>query len=89
MQYILQTEALFKHRALQFFLHKVTKAIIYSLHSLYSSGRGIKFCILYVLPQEVALLFLFRKEKPKPRKVYIVNYLFKIPSHAHLISTIL
>ena len=48
MQYILQTEALFKHRALQFFLHKVTKAIIYSLQSLYSLGRGIKFCILYV-----------------------------------------
>ena len=48
MQYILQTEALFKHRALQSFLHKVTKAIIYSLQSLYSLGRGIKFCILYV-----------------------------------------
>ena len=48
VQYILQTEALFKHRALQFFLHKVTKVITYSHHSLYSLGRGIKFCILYV-----------------------------------------
>ena len=48
VQYTLQTEALFKHRALQFFLHKVTKVITYSHHSLYSLGRGIKFCILYV-----------------------------------------
>ena len=67
VQYILQTEALFKHRALQFFLHKVTKVITYSHQSLFSLGRGIKFCILCLAPGGSTII-PFSKRRAQPQK---------------------